>query len=94
MNVYAQINRCLMYCCLMKISAQDFANNINHFTRKVCYNVAQEVMQIVAENSSVKINSKKGYQLFIDQCAYKVRVLIAPQSLLYGIMRKIYNRIK
>lgn len=75
-------------------SQDDFTNNINHYSKRVYFEIAQKAKNIISETLHYEVRDKKGYQLFIDKLAYVTLKLINPNSKIYFVLKNIYHKIK
>ena len=74
-------------------SQGDFINNINHFQRRVYYQIAQDINKIIEIESGVKIKEKSKALLLIDRFSFFLRKL-TKNSFLYKPLRKVYGLIR
>lgn len=72
----------------------DFTNNINHYSKRVYFEIANKSRSIIEDITNIKINNKSGYQLFIDKLSQIVLKTIKPSSSFYPILKRIYRKIR
>lgn len=75
------------------ISQSDFINNINHFQRRIYYQIAQDINKIIEADFGFKIKERSKVFLLIDRFSFFLRKL-TKNSVLYKPLRKVYGLIR
>lgn len=75
----------------------DFAGEINHFTSKVYYEIAQKIIGVIQSVTGTKLKSYSSGMVMIDNLTLKVRKMLKrllPQdSVIYRKFKDVYNKI-
>ena len=75
----------------------DFAGEINHFSSKVYYEIAQKIIEVIQSVTGTKLESYSSKMVLIDNLTLKVRKmlkrLLSQDSAVYRKFKEIYNRI-
>lgn len=75
-------------------SQDDFTNNINHFTKRVYYDVSQEAVNIIRQTTGMYVKNRSCFSLAVDAIVASVRSMFNPRSNMYKNLRKIYHKIR
>lgn len=75
-------------------SQDDFTNNINHFSKRVYYNLAQEAIRITEASCGITIKQKSKGQLMADNLVAKLRSRLNPRSRIYYILKRLYHSLR
>lgn len=75
-------------------SQDDFTNNINHFTKRVYYDLAQEAIRIIEASSGMTIKQKSKGEMVVNDFISKFRSLLNPHSKVYYILKRLYHSFK
>lgn len=75
-------------------SQDDFTNNINHFTKRVYYDVSQEAVEIIRQTTGMYVKNRSCFSLAVDAFVASVRSMLNPRSNIYKKIRKIYHKIR
>ena len=84
--------------CFVK-DQSDFLDNINHFTPRVYYEIAQALRSIVDQTLHVRVENRSAVTMYVDTAIAKLRMmakmLIANnESRAYRFLKSMYLRIK
>lgn len=75
----------------------DFAGDINHFSTRVYYELAQQMIGVIHTVTGKEIKSYSSTMARFDNMVLKVRGgvknLVRPEGKLYGMLKKVYNRV-
>ena len=75
----------------------DFAGEINHFSSKVYYEIAQRIIEVIQSVTGTKLDSYSSGMVLVDNLTLKVRKMlkrmISPDSAVYRKFKEVYNRI-
>lgn len=75
----------------------DFAGDINHFSTRVYYELAQQMIGVIHTVTGKEIGSYSSTMAHFDNMVLKVRGglknLVKPEGKLYGMLKKVYNRV-
>ncbi len=71
----------------------DYVNNINHFQRRIYFEVARDIVQMINECGESNIKEPSKWLLYYDNISFKIRKLLK-NSMLYPILRKQYTLIR
>ena len=75
----------------------DFAGEINHFSSKVYYEIAQKIIGVIQSVTGKELKSYSSTMVLVDNLTLKVRRmlkrLISPDSGIYRMFKDIYNKI-
>ena len=75
----------------------DFAGEINHFSSKVYYEIAQRIIEVIQSVTGTKLDSYSSGMVLVDNLTLKVRKMlkrmISPDSAVYRKFKDVYNRI-
>lgn len=74
-------------------SQDDYVGNINHFQRKVYFEMSRDVNQIIAESGGQKIKERGKWMLFFDEFSLRTRKLLN-NSKIYPLLRRIYGLVR
>ncbi len=73
---------------------QDFTDGLNHFTARVYYNIAQEMIRVINQVKPGKVKSSgKGilvYHKVLESIRYMLSRILNPHGGLYAVLRRIY----
>lgn len=87
---YIEIDNCVH-------DASDFADGINHFSTRVYYEIAQAMIRIIEQRTGKQVQSYSSSMVVIDGIILKMRrglkKVLKPQGIVYGGLKKVYNRI-
>lgn len=76
---------------------QDFTDGLNHYTARVYYNIAQEMIRVINQVKPGKIKSSGGgtlvYHKVLESIRYTLSHALDPHSGLYSALRKIYYKL-
>lgn len=75
-------------------SQQDFTNNINHFQRRVYYEVATKANEYIGKSTGDKLKQKSKLYLYFKTFADKIALTGFFQTRLWKIIRKPYVYLK
>lgn len=77
-------------------SQKDFTNNINHYTPRVYYAIAQKLLVLHSDIFDTEIELVDKKYLVIDRVRnyIKLKIQVRYDSLLYKMLRKIYRTIR
>lgn len=78
------INECMK-------APDDFTNNINHYKRRVYYNIATKANIIIAESTGVYVKQKGKLYLLREDLAQRIRESDLRNSWLYSILKVPYR---
>lgn len=77
--------------------SSDYVDNINHFSSRVYYNLAQKMILVIQQVTGVKIRSFSSKILFFDRLILKIRQglkkIVSSDTGLYRMLKAIYNKI-
>ena len=75
----------------------DFEGDINHFSSRVYYEIAQHIIHVIQTITGQKIESYSSKLVFVDKIVLKTRGILKrafPQdSAAYNTLRSVYNKI-
>lgn len=75
----------------------DFAGEINHFSSKVYFEIAQKIIGVIQSVTGKKLKSYSSIMVLVDNLTLKVRMilkrLISPDSAIYRKFKEVYNNI-
>ena len=75
----------------------DFAGEINHFSSRVYYEIAQRIIEVIQSVTGKELKSYSSKMVMLDNLTLKVRKMlkkvISPDSAIYRKFKDIYNRI-
>lgn len=75
----------------------DFADEINHFSSKVYYEIAQRIIGVIQSVTGTKLETYSSRMVMIDNLTLKVRKilkkLISQDSVVYRKFKVVYNKI-
>jgi FkbH-like protein len=81
--------------CIHDLS--DFDGDIDHFSNRVYYEIAQSMIRVIQQVTGRKINSYSSNMVAVDNMVRKVRKglkrIMKPNGKLYGMMKSVYNKI-
>ena len=72
-------------------SQSDYVNNINHFQRRIYFDMANEVNNTIEDILGTKIKRKSKFTLYFDNFAFAVRKLVKGNDTLKRLLRKVYG---
>ena len=75
-------------------SQEDFTNNINHFQRRIYYEVATKANEYIGEYTGNKLKQKSRLYLYFKTFADKIALTGFFQTKLWKIIRKPYVYLK
>ncbi|MCL2598043.1 MAG: HAD-IIIC family phosphatase [Paludibacter sp.] len=96
---YAQIDNRLKYIEIGKIATtrEDFVDTINHFTTRVYYEIALEILKIVNAKGKITVKNYSPLFIYFDSFTNKIRQqtkkIFNSNSFIYNKLRKIYLKI-
>ena len=73
---------------------EDFNDNINHFKRRVYYNMASRANELIAELTGSKLQQKSRFYLFYKSLIDEIGFTGFYQTKFWGIIRKPYAALK
>ena len=75
----------------------DFAGEINHFSSKVYYEIAQRIITVIQSVTGTKLESYSSKMVVVDNLTLKVRKmlkrLLSQDSVIYRKFKDVYNKI-
>ena len=75
----------------------DFAGEINHFSSKVYYEIAQRIIKVIQSVTGTKLESYSSKMVVVDNLTLKVRKmlkrLLSQDSAIYRKFKDVYNKI-
>ena len=75
----------------------DFAGEINHFSSKVYYEIAQKIIGVIQSVTGKELKSYSSTMVLVDNLTLKVRRmlkrLISPESGIYRMFKDVYDKI-
>ncbi len=75
----------------------DFAGEINHFSSRVYYEIAQKIIAVIQSVTGKNLESYSSKMVYFDNLTLKVRKilkkLIAQDSAVYRKFKEVYNRV-
>ena len=87
---YIEIDECIH-------GPSDFDGEINHFSARVYYELAQQIIRVIQTNTGESIKSYPSWMVAIDNLTLAVRKALkrvfSQNSPVYGKLKNIYNRI-
>ena len=87
---YVEIDDCIN-------DPSDFAGEINHFSSRVYYEIAQKIIAVIQSVTGKKLESYSSKMVLVDNLTLKVRKvlkkLISPESTVYRKFKDVYNKI-
>ena len=87
---YIELDRCIH-------DVSDYEDSLDHFSTRVYYNLAQEIIKTVQSATGKKIESFSSKLVIFDSAVLKVRKWIKrffkEDSHLYLMMKKVYNKV-
>ena len=87
---YVEIDDCIN-------DPSDFAGEINHFSSRVYYEIAQKIIAVIQSVTGKKLESYSSKMVLVDNLTLRVRKvlkkLISPESAVYRKFKDVYNKI-
>ena len=87
---YVEIDDCIN-------DPSDFAGEINHFSSRVYYEIAQKIIAVIQSVTGKKLESYSSKMILVDNLTLRVRKvlkkLISPESAVYRKFKDVYNKI-
>lgn len=87
---YVEIDDCIN-------DPSDFAGEINHFSSRVYYKIAQKIIAVIQSVTGKKLESYSSKMVLVDNLTMQVRKvlkkLISPESAVYRKFKEVYNKI-
>ena len=87
---YVEIDDCIN-------DPSDFAGEINHFSSRVYYEIAQKIIAVIQSVTGKKLESYSSKMILVDNLTLRVRKvlkkLISPESAVYRRFKDVYNKI-
>lgn len=78
-------------------NADDFQGGINHFSTRVYYEIARQMIRVIQERTGKQLATSSSYMVFVDRFILKVRKgmkrVFNADGPVYKKMKGIYNRI-
>jgi hypothetical protein len=75
----------------------DFAGEINHFSSKVYFEIAQRIIKVIQSVTGTKLESYSSKMVVVDNLTLKVRKmlkrLLSQDSAIYRKFKDVYNKI-
>ena len=75
----------------------DFAGSINHFSTRVYYEIAQEMIKIIKQKTGKQLQSYSSNMIFFDKLLLKMRKgvkrIVKPNGNIYARLKDVYNKI-
>ena len=96
---YAKLDNRLKYIDIGNIATkrEDFTDSINHFTTRVYYGIAQEILKIVNEKGKFTFKNYSSLFIYFDSFTNKIKQQIKKvfnsNSFIYNKLRKLYLKI-
>ena len=74
----------------------DFAGEINHFSSRVYYEIAQRIIEVIQSATGKKLDSYSSKMILVDNLTLRIRKvlkrMISPDSNMYRMFRDVYNK--
>lgn len=87
---YIEIDRCIH-------ELSDFDGDIDHFSNRVYYEIAQSMIKVIQRVTGREIDSYSSGMVAVDNMVKKARKglkrIVKPDGMLYSMMKNVYNKI-
>ena len=87
---YVEIDDCIN-------DPSDFAGEINHYSSKVYFEIAQRIIGVIQSVTGTKLDSYSSKMVVVDNLTLKIRKMlkkmVSQDSVIYRKLKDLYNRI-